>query len=75
MVDISRSTSLCPNCGGELIPLLLDEEERKRVRLGLLKIASTTSTNQLRNMQVPSDTLRYQKSTIDTFFTVLCGIK
>ena len=54
MVDISRSTSLCPNCGGELIPLLLDEEERKRVRIGLMKIASATSTNQLRNMQVPT---------------------
>jgi hypothetical protein len=52
LVDISRTTCLCPNCGGKLIPLLLDEEERKRVRLGLMKIASTASLNQLRNIQV-----------------------
>jgi hypothetical protein len=31
---------------------LLDEEERKRVRLGLMKIATTASLNQLRNIQV-----------------------
>ena len=52
LVDISRTTCLCPNCGGKLIPLLLDEEERQRVRTGLMKIASTASMNQLRNIQV-----------------------
>jgi hypothetical protein len=31
---------------------LLDEEERQRVRTGLMKIASTASMNQLRNIQV-----------------------
>ena len=52
MVDITKSDSTCPNCGAELVPLLLAEEERKRVRLGLMKIASTTSMQQLKNMQV-----------------------
>lgn len=52
LVDICQATCLCPNCGGELIPLQLNEEERKRVRLGLMKIASTTSMGQLKNMQV-----------------------
>lgn len=52
MVDISSSTGCCPNCNGKLIPLLLNEDEKKRVRLGLMKIASTCSILQLRNIQV-----------------------
>ena len=52
LVDIGSRSCLCPNCGAQLIPLLLDEEERKRVRLGLMKIASTSSMNQLKNIQV-----------------------
>jgi hypothetical protein len=54
-VDITKETSLCPNCGGKLIPLLLNEEEKKRVRVGLMKIASTCSMTQLRNMQVSGE--------------------
>lgn len=60
LVDVCQATCLCPNCGGELIPLLLNEEERKRVRLGLMKIASTSSMSQLRNMQVRQISIRRQ---------------
>ena len=52
MVDISKETSVCPNCGVELIPLVLDEEERKRVRHGLMRIAASSSMTQLKNIQV-----------------------
>jgi hypothetical protein len=60
MVDISNSNGGCPNCNGKLIPLLLNEDEKKRVRLGLMKIASTCSIQQLRNIQAYGDWLKIQ---------------
>jgi hypothetical protein len=38
LVDVSLTSCTCPNCGDKLRPLLLDEAERKRVRVGLMKV-------------------------------------
>ena len=51
LVDISNSTCLCPNCGDKLMPLLLSEDERHRVRVALMKIASMSSLQQCKNLQ------------------------
>ena len=52
MVNIVRGTCSCPNCGGDLNPLLLDPIGRERVRLGLISIASAVSSYQALCIQV-----------------------
>jgi uncharacterized membrane protein len=51
IVDISNNTCLCPNCGDKIMPLLLNEDERHRVRVALMKIASLASLQQCKNLQ------------------------
>jgi len=46
MVDISNKSCRCPNCNGELRPLLISEEEKHRVRIALHKIVSSRSKDQ-----------------------------
>lgn len=46
MVDISNKSCRCPNCNGELRPLLISEEEKRRVRIALHKIVSSRSNDQ-----------------------------
>jgi len=45
MVDISNKSCRCPNCNGELRPLLISEEEKRRVRIALHKIVSSRSND------------------------------
>ena len=52
MVNIVKGTCSCPNCGGDLNPLLLDPVGRERVRLGLISIALGASSYQALCIQV-----------------------
>ena len=61
IVGISNKSSRCPNCGDYLKPMLLTAEERHRVRVALMKIASTNSLNQCKNLQAFSDWLQEQE--------------
>ena len=54
MVKIMKGTCSCPNCGGDLSPLLLDPLGRERVRIGLINIASAVSIYQAECIQVIS---------------------
>ena len=61
IVGISNRSCRCPNCGNYLKPMYLTEEERHRVRVALMKIASTSSLNQCKNLQAFSDWLNEQE--------------
>ena len=60
-VEISNESCRCPNCGEELKAMFLTEEERRRVRTALIKIASTNSINQSKNLQDFADWLANQE--------------
>ena len=61
VVGISNKSCRCPNCGDYLTSMFLTEEERHRVRAALMKIASTSSLNQCKNLQAFSDWLQEQE--------------
>lgn len=51
IVDIYDATSCCPNCGGELQKLFLEEDERRRVRAALTNIVSALSPGQNKSLE------------------------
>jgi pentatricopeptide repeat protein len=57
IVDISNESCRCPNCGNYLQTMVLSEEERHRVRVALMKIASGNSLNNCKNLQMFSEWL------------------
>lgn len=57
IVDISNESCRCPNCGNYLQSMVLSEEERHRVRVALMKIASGNSLNHCKNLQLFSEWL------------------
>ena len=69
LVDISNNTCLCPNCGDKLMPLLLSEDERHRVRVALMKIASMSSLQQCKNLQAFDNWLKER----DEFIHIVDG--
>jgi len=57
IVDISAESCRCPNCGDYLKPMCLSEEEKHRVRIALMKIATTNSLNHCKNLLAYSEWL------------------
>lgn len=57
IVDIYNVTSCCPNCGGELQKLFLEEDERRRVRIALGNIVSASSPAQNKSLEIFADFL------------------
>ena len=52
VVEISSSTCKCPNCDGEMLPLLLNDEEKSNIRSAILDVARAKDIGQERNMKV-----------------------
>eukprot|EP00597_Dinobryon_sp_UTEXLB2267_P008096 CAMPEP_0170085454 /NCGR_PEP_ID=MMETSP0019_2-20121128/20323_1 /TAXON_ID=98059 /ORGANISM="Dinobryon sp., Strain UTEXLB2267" /LENGTH=619 /DNA_ID=CAMNT_0010301903 /DNA_START=397 /DNA_END=2256 /DNA_ORIENTATION=- len=61
LVDISATSCLCPNCRQPIMPLLLTDDEKARVRGALLSIAGTWAPSQEKHLKEFGDWLRSQQ--------------
>ena len=51
LVEISNKSCRCPNCGDYLKSMFLTSDERHKVRVAMMKIASIKSINHCKNLQ------------------------